>query len=346
MLTHLLRLQMMRLVLILFGFTLWSCAWGATTMPYPIKEAASAGNRDIAWLDNTRVVFHGATGGEGSPGHESPVTNRGTYVWDVERGTATREPRFDRADPPICSRGPYLSYIEHAEDLKSAKRRAFESGQEIILPEPGKFWSNPISCRTYTTKPWWVVEGRATVRLLEEHGYLDRGVKDQDRTTDFPLLYYRTGAAQPLPIELGSMQVDPTVRYAPFLDAYLLEGQRGALWAPPLWLLHPNGVVEQIFNPEGKAWAKQSWSWVVLTKRGPVFGKITYRGDQGRDSGAYLWENGTLTQLENAVLTLHSVSPDGCKLAVIQFRPERSIPPAELHRLQIIDLCNGGKNVH
>jgi len=322
-------------------------------MAYPIKDAPikeatiGAEKIEIAWLDNTHVIFHGFTGGEGSPDHESPLANRGTYVWDHDRGIATREPRFDRADPPICSRGPYLSYIEHTEDLKSAKRRAFENGQEIILPEPGKFWFNPMSCRTYTTKPPWIVEGRAIEPLLEEHGYIDRGVKDQERRTNFPLLYYRPGAAEPLPLGLGSQQVDWTVRYALFLDAYLVKGWSGSLQAPPLWLLHPSGTIEQIFNPEGQDWAKQSWSWLELTKRGPVFASLLPRSKRHTaDAGLYLWAGGVLTRVAEGYFTEFAVSPDGCKLAVIQSRRERPLPTAKLHRLQIIDLCQGGQAVH
>ena len=313
-------------------------------MPYPIKEAPiAAGNREIAWLDSTHVIFHGATGGEGSPGHESPLTNRGTYVWDLDRGTATREPRFDRASL-ICSRDPYLSYIEYTEDMKNSKRRAYENGKEIALPE--KFWFNPISCRTYITKPSWVVEERATVRLLEEHGYIDRGVKGQDRIKDFPLLYYRPGAREPLPLGFSSNRIDPNVRYYPFIDAYLLEGIRSAHYAPPLWLLHPSGMVEQIFAPEGQAWAKLSWPWFELTKRGPVFASLHPSGPQSADAGLYLWAGGVLTRVAEGLFNWGAVSPDGCKLAAIKSRPERPLPPAELYRLQLIDMCNGGSDVH
>jgi hypothetical protein len=345
--------QTVRIVIGMCCLTMWSCAWGDTAMPYPVKDAPikeapiAAGPKDIAWLDNTHVVFDGAMGGEGSPDHESPFTNKGAYVWDLDRGTATREPRFDRADPPICSRGPYLSYIEHSEDLKSAKRRAFENGQEVILPEPGKFWFNPISCRTYTTKPWWVMEGRWTVPLLEEHGYIELGGKPQDLTTNFPLFYFRPGAADPLPLGLWKQQVNSTVRYAPFLDAYLLMGHSSSQPAP-LWLLHPSGTVEQIFSPEGHAWATQSgWSWVELTKRGPVVVSLRPRSKrQAADAGLYLWAGGVLTRVAEGYFTSRAVSPDGCKLAVIKSRPERPLPPAELWRLQIIDLCNGGTHVH
>lgn len=320
-----------------------SCAWGATTMSYPMKEAAiAAGNKGIVWLDNTHVVFHGATGGEGSPGHESPVTNRGTYVWDLDRGTATREPRFDHAGR-ICVQDDYVLYSVPAEDNKSTKRVAFLNGQQIELPQG--VWINSMSCRpSLTQPPSWVVDGHTStskVPLLEEHGYIDRGIDGQDRTNNFPLLYYRPGAAQPIPLGLGSQQVDPHVRYYPFMDAYLLEDNRSAHYAPPLWLLHPSGTVEQIFTPEGQAWAKLSWPWLEVTKRGPVFASLHLRGPHSADAGLYLWAGGVLTRVAEGFFDWGAASPDGCKLAVIKSRPERPLPPVEMHRLQIIDLCQG-----
>jgi hypothetical protein len=343
---------MMRLALILFSLTLWSCAWGATSMPYPIKQAPikeatiSAEKRDIAWLDNTHVLFRGFTGVEPGPGvqiaggKEVRMLNEGAYVWDITAGTWAREARFDYVGS-ICVLGEYRSYTAPTEDNKSSKRRAFESGKEIALPE--RFWYNPQSCRAHPTRPPWDIDGRATVPLLEEHGYLDRGVKGQDQIKNFPLLYYRTGSTQPLPLELGSKQVDPHIRYYPFLDAYLLEGQRGPLWAPPLWVLHSDGAVEQVFNPEGQAWAKQDWPWLELTKRGPVFASLDPRGPHhSADAGLYLWADGVLTRVAEGFFTMHAVSPEGCKLAVIKSRPERPLPVEKLYRLQIIDLCQGG----
>jgi hypothetical protein len=338
------KLRTRRMVLTLLGLTLWSCVWATAAMSYPIKEAPiAASGRQVYWLDKSHIVFHGFTGGKGSPGQESPLSNRGAYVWDLDRGTATREPRFDHA-ANICSRQPYLSYTVPSKDNKTTRRVAFENGQEIELSK--KLWFNPKSCRVHRTKPSWEVEGRNTVPLLEEHGYIDRGNKGEDQIEEFPLQYYRSGAAEPIPLALDSRHVSQRVRFAPFLDAYVLESASGRLTAKPLWLLHPSGTVEQIFSPEGKPWAEQQWSWVEVTKRGLAFGKITYGGDHIKDSGLYVWEQETLTQVENAVLTWPSISPDGCRLAVIKFSPERALATAELHTLQVIDLCNGGSDVH
>jgi hypothetical protein len=317
-------------------------------MTVPIKEADfPAHDQPPLWLDKTHVLFRGFTSGEGVPGKDFHFLNDGAYVWDVDRGTVTREARFDYAGR-ICVQGDYLSYSVPAEDNKSSKRVAFLNGQQIELPQG--VWINPMSCRpSLTQPPPWVVDGHTStskVPLLEEHGYIDRGIDGKDRTNNFPLLYYRPGAAQPIPLGLGSQQVDPHVRYYPFVDAYLLEGNRSAHYAPPLWLLHPSGTVEQIFTPEGQAWAKLSWPWLEVTKRGPVFASLHPRGPHSSDAGLYLWAGGVLTRVAEGFFTMHAISPDGCKLAVIKSRPERPLPTAELYRLQIIDLCQGGQDVH
>lgn len=216
----------------------------------------------------------------------------------------------------VFSRGPYLSYfLPSAEENKESRRVAFENGHEITLPD--QVWWTPISCRMVTTKPPWVIsveEGRATVPLLEEHGYIDRGIAGQDQRKNFPLLYYRTGTAQPVSLGLSSQQVEPRIRYVSFRDAYLLEGHIMTPDARPLWLLYPNGTVEQIFKPAGQAWNKLGW-WQEFTKRGVVFGTANASGDDVRDSGLYFWEEGKLTRMVKAVLNWPAVSPNGCKLA-------------------------------
>jgi hypothetical protein len=318
-------------------------------MPYPIKDVPiknapfGAEKRELVWLDGFHLLFRGFQGGEGPVGHETPLRDGGAYIWNLDQGTATRAPQFDRATD-VCSREPYLAYTDQIGE-QSWKLRLFENGKEIALPD--KYWFNLMSCRFHAAQPPWSVEGRVTIPLLEEHGYLDRGIYGQDTFTKFPLLYYRPGAVDPHSLGLDSMQVARPVRYAPFLDAYLLEGTKG-LWGRPLWILHPNGTVEQIFNPEGQAWAKEaSFSWLELSKRGPVFASLSPKSKlQAADAGLYLWANGVLMQVAEGYFTMHAVSPDGCKLAVIKSRPERPLPAVELHRLQIVDLCEGETHVH
>ncbi|HJT21644.1 MAG TPA: hypothetical protein VJ746_14295 [Nitrospira sp.] len=316
-------------------------------MPFSIKEVDfTAKSLGPLWLDNSRVLFSGHSKEEGPP---TGLAHR-YYVWDIDRATLTREAHFDEASRP-CVHGDYLMYSVQTPDGKRKKRLAFFKGQPVEVSQEEGIWFNPISCRPSATQPPpWIVNGHTTtskIPLLEEHGYIDRGTDGQDQIEEFPLLYYRSGVARPISLGLTSRHTEPHVSYMPFFDAYLIEGARGRLTAPPLWLLHPDGKVEQIFSPEGKAWATQTWQWVVVTKRGLVFGKVTYRGDQVRDSGLYLWESGTLTKLLSGVVSGGAaVSPDGCKLAYIFNRIERPLPSEELFRLQIVDLCQGGTNVH
>jgi hypothetical protein len=321
--------------MMLVSLSLLSCAWGATIMMVPVKEVDfPADDQQPIWLDNTRVLFSGGSERERSPDKKARAGTPGLYIWDLKHETITKEPRFNYLGQ-LCVNGRFISYHE------GGRRQVFVDDQPVEVPNT--YWFNPKSCRTHTTKPAWDVDGRSTIPLLEEHGYIDIGGKGQEMSSNVPWLYYRAGREQPVPLGLGSYQINSSIKYYPFLDAYLLEATRAALWAPALWLLHPNGTVEQIFNPEGKAWAKQSWSWLVLTKRGVVFGKVTHRGSEARDSGLYMWENGTLTEVLGGVFASGvAVSRDGCKLAGIKKRLERPLPGNELYRLQIIDLCRGG----
>ena len=222
----------------------------------------------------------------------------GLYFWDLKHETVTKESRFNYLGQ-LCVQGRHMSYVPASQEGKGTKRQVFIDDQEVKVPET--YWFNRMSCQIHTTKPAWWIEGRSTVPLLEEHGYIDFGANGEAGIEEIPLQFYRPGVAQPIPLGVKSRYVRAPAQYLPFLDAYVLHSASGHNSARPLWLLHPNGTVEQIFSPEGKAWAETSFSWEVLTRRGVVFGKVTHRGNEVRDSGLYLWENGTLTQVQSGV---------------------------------------------
>jgi len=338
-----------RMLMALVWLSILSCAWGTTAVTGPVTEVDfPANDQRPIWLDNTRVLFSSeGPVTERSPNKEPQERSAGLYIWDVEHNTITKEPRFNYLSH-LCVNGRFMSYTPWTGGTKLDKRQAFVDGQQIDVPDT--HWFNPVSCHILTTKPEWVVaydNGRAIVPLLEEHGYIDFGISGTaSAVEEFPLQYYRTGVTQPIPLGLRSRYVRAPAHYVPFLDAYVLHSSSGHNSARPLWLMHPNGTVEQVFSPDGKAWAEQSFSWEVLTKRGVVFGKITQLGSNIKDSGLYLWEDGTLTKLVSGVFSLLvAISPDGCKMAGIKGRPQRPLPGDELYRLQIIDLCQIGKDV-
>ena len=198
--------------------------------------------------------------------------------------------------------------------------------------------------------PPWVVNSHTStskVPLKEEHGYLDRGIDGEDTIKNFPIVYHRTGIAEPIPLGLGSQQVEPNVTYLPFAGAYLLEGHRSNVAeAYPLWLLFPDGKLQQIFDPKGITWGKHSRALQVVTKRGIVFLKWTVTRERVGESGLYFGENGTLTRVVEGAFDWPAVSPDGCRLAVIKRRPGDTIRYEERYLAQAIDICQGGPDVH
>ena len=316
-------------------------------MTFPVKEAAISAEDtpfSLYWLDNTHVLFRGFTGAERGPGKEVRLLDLGFYVWDIEHDTVTKDARFEHGGP-VCINGHTKSYIlSYSLDGKTSKRRAFVDGQEISLPD--QVWVNPISCRPATTQPPpWVVNGHTStskVPLLEEHGYLDQGVYGEDRRSKQPILYYRTGATAPISLGLESRKIEPRATYYPFVDAYLLQGEQGVPDASPLWLLHPNGTLEQIFSPEGKPWAHNGWTQLLLTKRGLFF--ISRRhpglGDIGQ-AGLYQVQGTNASRVLETVMSWAIVSPDGYKLAFIKDRWDPNLRADERYRLQVIDVCQG-----
>lgn len=327
---------------------LTGCTHAGAEMAFPIKEAAiGADDANVYWLDNTRVLFKGYTGREEvTEGQRKRVNllNHGYYVWDTEQGSVTKDPRFEHAAPE-CINGQTQSYVvRYSPDGKSSKRRMFLGEEEVPLPEG--VWINPISCRPALTQPPpWVVNRHTStskVPLLDEHGYIDRGVDGEDRQKNFPLLFYRPGAKEGIPLGLGSQQVDPGITYYPFVDAYLLQGQRSTPRVPPFWLLRPDGTLEQIFSPQGKSWAQQDWANFHLTRRGLFLVSKRFLGDGDLgEAGGYLLQGENPIRIMLGVLQWVAVSPDGCKLAVVNNRYERHIPIAERFKLQMIDVCQG-----
>lgn len=158
-----------------------------------------------------------------------------------------------------------------------------------------------------------------------------------------PLLYYHVRTANPLPLGLDRRQIQKQMVYAPFLDAYVLEGDRSHNQAAPLWLLHPDGKIDQIFSPEGKAWAELSWPWMELTKRGPLFASLSPRGPHSSETGLYLSTEGGLLRVADGYFpTKGTVSPDGCQVAVTKSQQGQYVSFTERSRVQVIDLCPGG----
>lgn len=346
---------MFLLGLLLLSPQLAACAGGGSQV-LPVKEA-DFGVRDQQpfWLDNTHVLFRGYTGSEGVLGKDFRYLNEAWYVWDIEGGTVSKDTQFEGAGPE-CINGHTKSYVlRYPTDNETPKRQAFVNGQKNTLPD--RTWLNPISCRLSSTEPSWVVKGRATRPLLEEHGYLDRGEFGEDRHSKDPILYYRVGITEPISLGLEASRVEPLVTYYPFASAYLLEGVPTDGYAPPpLWLLHPEGRLDQIFSPKGKAWAESpvagrkerfSWGPFHLTKRAFFIVETSVpKVDGSEKAGGYLLDGDTPRRVVQGSLRWGTVSPDGCKIAFITRRWRGNGPEEKRAKLQVIDVCHGGDYVN
>jgi hypothetical protein len=310
---------------------LWSCVWGNSPTTKPVKEASitSDGSGHIIWLDNQHVMYL--------------AHNKLFYVWDVDRNTMVEDSRFLQWRPRV--------HFDTGEISANGRRykNYDDSEGSPISPAPPGTCINPVDGqRCKTNSPPWVVPGggpnghtsTSKIPLRERDGYLDRGIDGQDTINNFPILYYRSDIPEPISLGLGSMQVSPRVTYLPFADAYLLEGDRSnAALAYPLWLLFPDGRVQQIFDPTGMAWAQHSNATEKVTKRGVIFVRSSLFYEQVSDAGIYFLENGKLMRIVEGIFQFSTVSPNGCRLAVIRRRLGESLHYEERYVVQAFDLC-------
>lgn len=312
----------------------------------PVHEAPPIAKTIVEWLDTTHVLVNGHDAADPDAGvqvRNGAVRSQtdGAYVWDLATGTLVRDARFDDAKG-VCVHGDHLSYLVPTGDGKPWKRMTFIHGEAVKEPSENERWFNPMSCAFPSSKPAWVTaseNGRRVVPLLEEHGYIDRGTT-KEWSEPAPLIYYRLTAQKPMALGLDNRQVQSQARYMPFLDGYVLVGDRSNANVAPVWLLHPNGRVEQIFSPEGKAWGALSWPWMVVTKQGLLFASLSFRGPHSAEKGLYLWTNGALLRVADGYFPNQAmVSPDGCRVAVGKQQQGQYVSSSERWRMQVIDLC-------
>lgn len=333
--------------------------------PYPVKDSGmlAPDTAQVIWLDNARLLFNGYRGVEYSADDANKVVrykDSGYYIWDTEKGTVQRDTSFD-GKGKICVHGEYLSYIRRAKDddqtflLVSGKK-----GEVTERPYPKTHWFNPLSCRYYDQKPFWIVEGHQTIPLLEEHGYLDLGTRPEpDYLTlrldnpNPPINFYSVNAKKSFTLPIGWQEVGfPQVHYAPFSNRYLLSGlqyydeKRGFLPAwprdtpPRVWWLKPDGSLEKEELPNISPLQGNPPRTVPIRTGLFVVAGNTRERPEPTAVGGYLIQGQHLQRVINGMLLRMSVSPDGCKVAVVNDTHEKK-PVSERIRLQIIQFCQG-----
>lgn len=360
--THKLSLMVV-LWLLLISPQLAACA---QVTPYPVKDSGLLTEEaDLVWLDNQRVLFHGYKAVEQAKTQkEFPrYIDRGLYLWDTKTGAVelydTFVERKDGLQPQtkLCVHDGMLTYVNRGMVVTGTR------GQETRTPFPKpSHWFNPHSCRYYDTKPFWLVEGHRTIPLLEEHGYLDLGTVSPPQPDYLTLRlenpnpaisFYSVGAKKQFTLPIGWLEVGfLQVHYAPFRDAYLLSGlqyydeQRGFLPAwprdtpPRVWWLKSDGSLEKEELPNISPLQGNPPRTVPVRTGLFVVAGNTRERPEPTAVGGYLIQGQSLQRVINGMLRRMSVSPDGCKVAVVNDTHEKK-PVSERIRLQIIQLCEG-----
>lgn len=341
----------------------------------------------VWWMDNHRLIFNGRH--PAKFGDEAAYNARkvGILIWDTRDNTIQvyqdnrgRQPDemwevgcFYHGTQMIGYMRREFTRLRPFKEWKGFVRRGIlgaeteEVGLGAASPTPlnSRKVSNPAQ-HPYTCEPKPdgynpnnLIPGRATIALLEEHGYIDIGPypNTPNMLRDAQDLYYKVGADAPIPLDFTAGRPFGDHRY--FYNAS--NGGYHAFIHRYQWGINP--VV--LFDPEtGKA-QKYAMPSILGARplwpiRAPHSRSACTVGTQATrsgfivqcagfpEAGLYLWqpEQGdlvsALVQGEESDQP-GQVSPDGCKLAFVSWKPRRigrtdDIPESD-KTLKIIDLC-------
>lgn len=309
------------------------------------------------WLNNNQIIFIGY---ELDPAHPPKQAGlaweipQGVYVWDIVKGIAARDHTWD-GTTKWCVSGGFRSYhrlrpgTDKTYDLVQGK-----IGEEQVQILPAKHWFNKVSCRYYSSLPYWRVEGKQnqSLPLLEKHGYLDFGipiwVDPSAKAT--PIVLYKPDSKKSFELPLTNRQAQFHAPYFEFADAYLLKGEQRTSDAVPVWQLSPDGTLKQILELKGREWERMGWGHFFLTKKGLLL--TGGRGDYGSvgTTGGYLLISEKPVRVLPGFVRNAAVSPDGCRVVFVHslhsqaeadsVKALREGKPGT-RTLKIIDLCEG-----
>ncbi|MFO0707320.1 MAG: hypothetical protein U0412_10765 [Nitrospira sp.] len=321
------------LLFLLVSPQLAGCA--ALTAPYSIKDAGIfAEDADLVWLDNRRVLFHGHKGMEPSSDPKAifRLNDRGLYLWDTTSGALELYDTFDaRSDglllkSSLCVHDGVLTYVNRGVLING------KLGHETkTVPPKYPYWVNPHSCRYYGSKPVLVGESHQTIPLLEEHGYIDIGMRPEPDSLTLRLpnpnpaiSFYSVDAKKSFPLPIGWLESRSLqVHYAPFRNAYLLSGlqyydeKRGFLSAWPrdtphrVWWLSPDGTIKKEELPNVSP-LQGGWPGVFPIRNGlfVVAGYSKNMSDPGT-SGGFVVREQNVQKVVVGGLRRASLSADG-----------------------------------
>lgn len=349
-------------LLVAFCFVVYRMFGPWPLSPYPVTDSnvwvAEDQARRVYWLDDSRILF--LTGedfrilGDHETGYR-PGRRRSLAIWELGKAPALYRRDVKRLRCYVDGVIWYLAYGPHGETQEW--RGPLGAERPYHRAEPGYVAETAFRCRYIDNRIRNQPDGARRL-LLPRHGYLALGSSnDRVPIPNSPVSYTPPGAAAAVTLPFGRREISQ-VEYYEFADAYLLYGYRYEFrerrtfydWPDrerrPLWLLAAaTGAVTELAVTQPR-WAWGSPKWYHHTRRG-VF--LIYRSgmtsalNAGR-SGGYLIRDGAPRWLIKGYLHGVSVSPDGCRIAVMHAANLRADLSGPHHRrtLKVISLCQGG----
>jgi hypothetical protein len=292
---------------------------------------------EFVWLDDHRFRFYGYREVQIKTGdiHNTPQNvGANYYIWDTDANQIVAEPSLDGA-MRLCVHGDYLTFLRKSPaDEKRSLLVVRDRGQETVKPLVNSEWFNRFSCRYYDEKPEWVIPNHKLLPLLDGHGFLDWFPSDgPDSVRNQPLRFHPRTFSEWFPLPIGTREVwRIDVRYAPFKNAYFLypiryiDSQTGkeepiGPWPKgkpvPVWWLSPDGVVTTETVPYMRFMRGGSRGYFPTREGIFIYTHKTDGVGKPGDAGGYLARNGQVTKVITGMLEGVSVSPNGCRIALI-----------------------------
>jgi len=333
---------------------------------YTIQDSGKRGGGVSGWLDNDRVVFYSEQRAQAKVGDDPegpPIVDAGYYVWDTERGTLSKDPRFEGA-AKLCVQGNVVTFLRKSPgEEKQWLVVTRVNGEENVAPLVNMEWFNRFNCRYYVQKPAWMISNHQTLPLMNGHGFLE-WVPSERHVSEWnnPLRFHYKDAEEWISLPIGTREVwHNLVKYAPFKDAYLLypvayidplTGKEDPIgpWPKgkpvPIWWLGPDGTVTTETIPYMRF--MRGGSRAFFPTREGIFVTSHKTDDLGKpgDAGGYLARNDRVTKLITGLVDRVSISSDGCRVAFVHDPYDTMYGKDRLNRItvKVINICQENRH--
>ncbi|MBK6654831.1 hypothetical protein [Zoogloea sp.] len=360
---------------------------GVPKTPLPVTDSGAYTHMNaVWWMDNHRLIFNGSAPGT-PPNDADPQSRRfGILIWDVRdnsikvfqdnRGRKKDEgwelncfyygtQRINYMRSEFTKQTPFKEWRTYGRrGVMGSEVEEMGLGASAPTPQNSRKVSNPHH-HPYTCEPkpeayapWHLVEGRSTIALLEEHGYIDIGPypSTPKKLKESQDIYYKVGA-KPIPLDFEAIPPFGDHRYFyragnggyhPFLNRY----QWGI---NPVTLFNPDdgSITSHLMPPILGA----NPLWPILSSHSQYSCSIGITATREGfivqcsgfpEAGLYQWlpaQDNTVTALVQGEETDQhgQISPDGCRFAFVSWKPRRisrtSDIPERDKTLKVMNLC-------